>query len=259
MEEKDLDDVEAFLSQALKSLPEAELRSIQLARCKVAIRRMDYALALEILDSLATNDESSSERRWRLELRVEILQGLGEHDEANRLLRSLRIDDLLRSDVPSLDLRAQALALFKKKYCAEAERIYLQLVKNRFELGSTHCHLSRIYLMLDRFDHAFQHIKLAEQHCRDLSYIRARTIFLRILQCYINQRSTGNLLAQLRQTLSEPGAFEHWTMEPVVDHLKAKERLSVTQIEILMILVKVLSSVTNLPHLDTITSLDVQL
>ena len=256
VEDQDIDDVEACLRQALKSAPEAERRSFQLARCKIAIRRMDYALALELLDTLATDDESASDRRLRLELRVEILQGSGEQNEADRLLRSLKIDDLLHADVPSIDLRTQALVLFKEKYCGEAERIYLHLVKRGFELGSTHCHLARVCLMLDRFDDAFRHIELAEQHCRERSYIRARTIFLGILQCYLNQRPTGPLLAQLRQTLSEPGAFEDWTMEPVIDHLKVKKRLSAAQIEVLMILIKVLSNVVNLPQLDTIASLD---
>jgi len=255
--DKEINDLETWLTKALGTTPELDRRSLQLARCMVLIRNKDYPLALELLDSLVAHDESARDNRRRLELRIEILEGLGQVDEADRLRRSLKIDDLLDANVPSLELREQALSLFKESYCAEAERIYLHLVKRGFELGSTYCHLARVCLMLDRFDDAFRHLDVAEQHCRERSYVRARAIFLRILECYLNQHPTGRLLAQLRQTLSEPGAFEDWTMEPVVDHLKTRERFTAAQIEILMILISVVSSVTNLPQLDRITNLDI--
>jgi tetratricopeptide (TPR) repeat protein len=254
--EQDIGNIEACLVQAMGEAPAGIRRQIQLARCAFAVRRKDYALALELLDALADENESASDRRRRLEQRVQILQGLGERDEADRLRRNLRIDDLLDADVPSLDLRSQALELFVQRHYAEAERIYLHLVKRGYDLDSTHCHLARVCLMQDRFDDAFRHLDVTEQHCRAQAYVRARTIFFRILQRCFDQQPTGSLLAQLRQTLSEPGAFEDWIMEPVIEHLRLKERLSAGQIEVLKTLVKVLSNVTNLPQLDTVSSLD---
>jgi hypothetical protein len=252
----DIDDLEVCLTQALENAPISSHQSIQLARCHVAIRRNDYSLAMDLFNSLAMDNESVDGRRRCMELRVQILQGLGDNDEADRLHRYLRINDLLDAGAPSLKLRAYALKLFKERHCTEAERIYLHLVSRRFELGSTYCHLARVCLMLGRFVDAYRHLESAEQHCRERSYVRARTIFLRILQCYLNKRPTGGLLLKLRQTVTEPGAFEDWTMEPVIDYLRVNKRITADQNEVLMLLVKVLSSITNLPQLETISSLD---
>ena len=60
---------------------------------------------MELLNSLAVDDESTSDRRQRLELRVEILQGSGQQDEADRLRRALMIDSLLDAGTTSLQLR----------------------------------------------------------------------------------------------------------------------------------------------------------
>jgi len=256
LQNHDIDDLETCLTQALHDASESERRSIQFARCSVAISRKDYALALSILDFLASENAPASDKNRLVELRIEILQALGKQEEADRLRRNFAIDELLDADVSSIDLRAQARALFLEGNNAEAERVYLHLLKRRFELDSTYCHLVRVCLMLNRVDDAFRYLDMAEQFCRERSYVQARIIFLHILKCYIDQKSTGNLLMKLRQTLSEPGAFEGWTMEPVIDHLKVRQKISASQSQILMNLIKVLGSVTNLPNLEIITSLD---
>ena len=252
----DIDSLDTFLKQILETSIESEVWSIQFARCKLAVYRKDYTLAIELLDSLDTYNDSVRSRRLCAELYLKILRKTGKNEEAEKLRRNLEIDKLLNANASPLKLRSKALALFKDSYCDEAERIYLHLIERSFELGSSHCHLARIYFMLNRFDDAFWHIEEAEKYCFDRSYVRARTLFLRILQCYLCQKPTGSLLVQLKEALSEPGAFEDWTMEPVIDHLKIDKQLPTIQAEILMTLIRVLSSVSNLSKLDTITSLD---
>ena len=145
--------------------------------------------------------------------------------------------------------------MFKEGHCTEAERIYLHLVNGGFELGSTYCHLARVCIMLNRFEDAVRHTEAAEEHCDGHSYVRGARLFLRVVQCYLTQQSTGRL-SQLRQTLAEPGVFEDWTMEPVIEYLKTNGRLTAAQTKILMTLIKVLSSVEDLPQMDTISGLD---
>jgi hypothetical protein len=104
--------------------------------------------------------------------------------------------------------------------------------------------------MMERFEDAFQYIELAEQQSRILTYIRARIIFMRILQCYLNKQPTGSLLTDLRKILNEPGSFEYWSMEPVIDYLKTKKHITPQQADILITLIKVLSNIENISLLD---------
>jgi hypothetical protein len=251
----DLDNVDECLLQALDGAPKTQRQSLQLARCAITLRREDFATALQQLNALA-DDQSSREDRRCLELRIEALKGLGNKVEADALRRRMEVDNLLEANLSSLQLRSRARELTLSGFHSEAERIDLHLVKRRFELGSTHCHLARIYLLLDRFDEAFGQLDLAEQHCSGRTYVRARTIFLRVLQCYMKRKPTSTLLRQLRDVLCEPGAFEEWSMHVVVEHLKSQQYLLATQADTLATLVDVLSDVAKRPELDKIKSLD---
>lgn len=174
-----------------------------------------------------------------------LLDHVGRKQDAERLRRSLSLGQLLREEQDGTALRLQALELFLAGEFDEAEGIYKHLASMGFELASTHCHLSRIYLITSRFDDAVAEADRAWAQRRDAdAYIIPRILFLRLVCKMVKREPIRGILQDLERALQEPGSCSTWTMQPVVQSLTS--RLTDEEIALLSALVEALSESKNL-------------
>src|SRR2546428_9073182 len=64
-------------------------------------------------------------------------------------------------------LRSLAFACYLKEDYRGAERVLRGLLEEGFEIPSTHCHLARVLLLMDRAAEARQHVALAWNQISD--------------------------------------------------------------------------------------------
>ena len=178
-----------------------------------------------------------------------LLDQVGRAAEAERLRRSLSIEQLLHAGQGATALRVQALELFQRGEYNEAERIYRRLIAIGFELASTHCHLARICLMTKREGEAAQETERAWGHRHQApAYVIPRILFLRVVCVILGNGSVKSLLQELERALQEPGACLTWTMQPVIRHLKT--RFTTDQFALLASLVEALGESEKLRNLN---------
>lgn len=239
---RDLDAAEQSLRQAIES--KSTKRSASLVACWGGLGRI-----LEL-----KNQKDAAERCYRQALELQknapdakpeavgvialrLIQLLEESDrqaEAKLLRNRLRADSLSnKEDDTSLSqLRATALDMFLGGQYAEAEAVYRHLVEKRFELGSTHCHLARVFLMTDRDADAGREVEKAwAVQTAPPDYLLVRIQFLRTLLQMLAVGHWKVCLVEFKYALAKPGAHADWTMQPVLDHLKP--RLGPEQFELL--------------------------
>ena len=239
---RDLDAAEQCLRQAIESKSAqrgAPLiacwgglgRILELKNQKDAAERC-YRQALELQKNAPdAKPEAASQIVFHL---IQLLETSGRQAEAKLLRNRLRADSLSnKEDDTSLSqLRATALDMFLAGQYAEAEAVYRHLVEKRFELGSTHCHLARALLMMDRDAEAGREVEQAwAAHVPTPDYLHVRIQFLRALFRMLAGEEWKDCLVGFRDALAKPGAHADWTMQPVLDHLQP--RLGSEQFELL--------------------------
>lgn len=113
--------------------------------------------------------------------------------------------------------------MFTAGQYAEAEAIYRRLVEKHFELGSTYCHLGRVFLMLGRESEARTEVERAYELRRQWPvYVVARTLFLRLLLQMLEGADWKPTLLELKCTLGNSSAHMVWVIQVVVDHVKSR-------------------------------------
>jgi tetratricopeptide (TPR) repeat protein len=159
---------------------------------------------------------------------ADVLERARRNEDA-RMLRLRRIGLLAaQSDISPLALRGLARDCFVLGDYAKAEEILNRLVRLSFETSSTHHHLVRLYLMTDRFDEAREHVLLAWAARSDAKdYVIARLLWYKLTLVLVDtgvKTGVANeitlFLGQLKTALQREGAFQEWTMQPILDHLK---------------------------------------
>jgi tetratricopeptide (TPR) repeat protein len=256
----DLESVEQFLRQALESgaaradLPYgaclAALGRVLELRDKAADAEAVYRQALNLLGT-ATGKEA--ETAWTTGSRLaNLLEGSGRKVEAAQLRNRLQAQRLVdKEDDWSLgSLRSIALGMVLAGQYAEAEAIYLRLVEKRFEVGSAHCHLARLYLMTGREEAAWRELDRAwEVRGQASAYVLARIQFLKTLRRMLAGGDWKPCLLEVKRALAVPGTHADWTMRPVLEHLKP--RLSQELFDLMTAVAEALGSRDRLAALET--------
>lgn len=255
----DLEGIEEYLRRVLDGLGWLDGRRASTLAALAALAEMrgniDVALAdlrqawdiqRQRLGPTHLETEAAAERLARL------LDQAGRGDEAGTLRQALDLDRLLRQPGNAVTLRSKALERFLDGRYNDAERIYTSLLQQGFQLASTHCHLARVYLRTGREQEAARQAALAWEHRAGApAYIVPRILFFRLVARMLEGKDYGELLRQIERALRAPGAFESWSMQPVVDHLAS--RLTAEQRTLLTALVgalgdhKLLRNLAELP------------
>jgi tetratricopeptide (TPR) repeat protein len=243
---RDLDGAEQCLRQAIEAKPAKACAT--LAACWSGLGRIIelkgqkdtaeacYCQALELLESSPdAKPDTASQIALRL---IQLLENSNRHEEAGRFRNRLNAESLgVKEDNASLSqLRATALDMFLAGQYTEAEAVYRRLVEKRFELGSIHCHLARVFLMTNREAEARQEVDRAwaVRHTSP-AYLLVRIQFLRTLLEMLAGRDCKASLVEIQRALSEPGAHLDWTMQPVLGHLRP--RIGPEQFELLTVMI----------------------
>ncbi len=145
--------------------------------------------------------------------------------------------------------RSQAYSCYERGEYAAAEELLRGCVAEGFEPASTHCHLARVMVMLDREAEARAEIDLAWA-ARDnaCGYVLPRVLFFQCLFAMLDGRGIADLVGQIKAMLNAQGAHLSWTILPVLNHLRS--RLGRRNHRFLKALAAALSDSGELPALE---------
>ena len=156
--------------------------------------------------------------------------------------------------------RGIALELYKQGDYANAQTLLEQLLSHGFELPGTHCHLARIALVTGDTRGAADHAAQAWAHRADAPpYVLPRILWLQLaarLRAPADSPDAGPdpavLIGRLETALAVEGVQMEWTMDPVLDRLKAE--LSPEDHALLAALVAALSFPDKVADLDAFSA-----
>lgn len=145
--------------------------------------------------------------------------------------------------------RAAALNHYLNGDFRAAETLLRGLLRERFETPSTHCHLSRVLIMMDREPEARTHTEQAwAARSSGPAYMVPRILFLKCLFAIFDGTPIVALLGELGAALNSSSPHETWTILPVLD--KVRVRLGESNYEFLKALAEALSDASGMPRLE---------
>jgi tetratricopeptide (TPR) repeat protein len=122
---------------------------------------------------------------------------------------------------PPLARRQLALECYRGGDYSRAEQLLGHVLKEGFELSSTHCHLARVLLLMDRDKEALAEVNLAWKHRTEgPSYMPQRIHFLQVLFGMLDGVAPTEALQDLKRELLRPDAMQEWDLKRLLDHLK---------------------------------------
>lgn len=114
-------------------------------------------------------------------------------------------------------LRSKALNNLEKGEFAVAEKIYLDLIEQKFELPGTYCHLARVQLLRHDEKAARKSVASAwKLRTEALKYVVPRIIFLKILLLMIENRNPFFWIIRLKALLVDDTARMEWDIEATI-------------------------------------------
>ncbi len=144
--------------------------------------------------------------------------------------------------------RQRALEFYLHGEYTAAEELLRGVLAEQFEVPSTHTHLARVLMMINREDEAREQVAQAwAARNRGPAYVTARTLFFQCLFDLFDGNAITGLVAQIKQVLSAGDAHMDWTIQPMLDHVRP--RLSRVDWRLINALAQALSSSSNLPRL----------
>jgi hypothetical protein len=144
--------------------------------------------------------------------------------------------------------RQRALELYLRREFTAAEELLRGVLSEQYEVPSTHTHLARVLIMLNREDEAREQVALAwAARNQGPAYVTARTLFFQCLFDLFDGNAITGLVAQIKQVLSTGDAHMEWSIQPMLDHVRP--RLSRVDWRLINALARALSSSSNLPRL----------
>jgi hypothetical protein len=130
-----------------------------------------------------------------------------------------------------------------------AEGLVRGLLRERFQVPSTHCHLARILLMTDREAEAREQIARAwEARGEAATYVVARILFFQCIFALFDTADSAPIVGQIKGTLNRPGAHLDWAVLPILNHLRPQ--LGRTNFQFMRALAAALSDASALPRLE---------
>jgi hypothetical protein len=148
-----------------------------------------------------------------------------------------------------LSRRQEALDRFLCGDYAGAEALLRGLLQESFEVPSTHCHLARVLMMMDREGEAREQITqaLAAREQAD-AYVVPRILFFQCVFAMFDGASLTTIVGQIKAALGAPGGQMDWTIQPMLAHLRA--RFAETNYQFLKALAEALSDTEAEPRLN---------
>jgi hypothetical protein len=132
---------------------------------------------------------------------------------------------------------------------AGAEAIVRGLLQEGFMVPSSHCHLARALLMMNREGESREEINQAwavrEQAA---TYVVGRILFFQCVFAMFDGAAITPIVREIRATLRDPDAHLDWTIQPMLDHLR--QRLGETNYRFLKALAEALCDRVAMPRLD---------
>jgi tetratricopeptide (TPR) repeat protein len=137
-----------------------------------------------------------------------LLEKSGRQSEAHLIRARIRTSTLLDTAGDNFDaLRREALALFTAGHYEGAEAIYRHMLENGFELGSTHCHLARVLLMMDRETEAREQVEKASAiRATGPIYVVVRVQILKVLFQMLAGEEWKTQLPDLKESFASTSA-----------------------------------------------------
>jgi hypothetical protein len=106
---------------------------------------------------------------------------------------------------------------------AGAEAIVRGLLQEGFMVPSSHCHLARALLMMNREGESREEINQAwavrEQAA---TYVVGRILFFQCVFAMFDGAAITPIVREIRATLRDPDAHLDWTIQPMLDHLRQR-------------------------------------
>ena len=170
-----------------------------------------------------------------------VLQAQGKLSEAEPLFREAL--QLSRQALPAghpdiapslTGLRSLAFACYLKEDYRGAERVLRGLLEEGFEIPSTHCHLARVLLLMDRAAEARQHVALAWNQISDAPpSIVPRIVFFQLLfalqdgsrtEAGDDEQGPARQIGRLKTALQSENSHAEWNIQAMLDHLAVTRR-----------------------------------
>jgi hypothetical protein len=174
---------------------------------------------------------------------------LGRADEAKPLhLRYLRAVNSNENAEPIALRHAAHSCLFLGEY-ALAENILRRLLMLEFDVPSTHTHLARLYLLMDRHAEARAEVAKAwKRRAEAPAYVTPRILFLQVALSLLSGHSPRTFLGSMKDAFITEGSHLGWSIEGVINHLKP--RLTADDFSLLQVLSLAINESTNVAKLD---------
>lgn len=177
---------------------------------------------------------------------VRLLRELGRSDEAAKLDEQLNeeCEDTKRREFElkqsGWNRRFAALELYNKDRFEEAEALYLELVDEGFDLGSTHVHLVRLYLKSNRTAKAKEHLDRAfKNRSQSGRYVLNRILFLYVFFGLLDREDVSRIVKVIYSFSLHSWEAVDWTIGSMVERFR--EQLLESDYEFLMILARYVS------------------
>ena len=90
-------------------------------------------------------------------------------------------------------------------------------------MASNQCHLARVLIMMDRAEEARQEIRLAMGNLANAyAYVLPRVLYFQWVFAMLDGTDSTAVAQRMRAALLEPGAEMEWTIQPMLDFLRAR-------------------------------------
>jgi tetratricopeptide (TPR) repeat protein len=150
----------------------------------------------------------------------EILELIGMPADA-AMAAAARDQDVEMQELP---LREQAFKYFQSGDYPRAEQVLRFMIAQDCEVQGTRVHLVRVLLLQDRADEARIEVEAAlkDRANGEQPYVLQRVLFLRLLLALLAGEPAQQHLQALRSELEDSGAFMHWEVAALLDHVRPR-------------------------------------
>jgi tetratricopeptide (TPR) repeat protein len=235
-----------------------------LISCLESLKRFDEAAAVqreELKAAEVLNETGGVDRLNQRERVAELLDKAGRVDDA----RAIRIE-VFREIVRKIDegggdtqvpgwltleyFRELALSCYQANDYHITEDILRLLLRYEFDPPSTHCHIARVLLLMDREEEARNAIASAwNARISAKPYVMLRILFFQLMFSLLDNTDNREIIGSMKSLMGQPDAHVQWTIGPVIEHMNT--RLDARSIRLLNALAAACSDGSSKAELDS--------
>jgi tetratricopeptide (TPR) repeat protein len=234
---------------------EAQRESV---RCADVLLQPGASERLLERERLADLLEKAGDTSEAMTIRIEIFK---EFKNANKAQPPAGVTADKSVEVDPAYLRQLAFACFQRADFFHTEEILRFLLEKQFEVSSTHCHLARALILMNRESDAREEIVRAwERRDGAHPYVLLRILFFQLLFALLDEGDNINLkqgseitrcITKIQTALQNENGHIDWEMHTVLNYFKP--RLTTDAHTFLTALVSALSDRQHLPELENFT------